>query len=441
MNITLNGLSSLSFYIYILLFRVVLDISYLVIISNLFSYQGFQNKFSLFFEFSSLFVLGLFSIAFYKIYINAENKISNVILLVMFLMSFVPFTSMFGFGMFQLNFIVANIVFWCCLLLFSTIPLKNIPVKWTYSIVFKFGKRVLLSETGIKILSLFFGLLVLYISGVYGGFRLNFNLENVYELRAEAKNFDLPVLIRYAFSWTRTVNAIFIAYYMQKRNWGWAILCFGIQMLNFGVDGSKTTFFLAIFAVAINVVPKFSLQRLNKWIVLGFLGLTFFCTTFYILFSNSLSISIWPVSLFVRRVMYLPIYISSNYFDFFTTFEPDYYRQSFLRLIGFVSPYSNIPYMIGEKYFGEVTAANNGLLSDAVTNMGLVGIIIVSSFYALIFRILNKVSEGLDAKIHLTVAMYIAVVLVNTFLFTVLLTHGLLITMLILYLISRDTII
>ena len=137
--------------------------------------------------------------------------------------------------------------------------------------------------------------------------------------------------------------------------------------------------------------------------------------------------------------MYLPVYISTNYFDFFTTHSPDYFRQSILRFAGFVSPYEDISYMIGVIYFETVTAANNGLISDAVTNMGLAGVILAPCLYAVVLRTLNNVSEGLDARIHLAVAMYIAAELINTFLFRVLLSHGLLITMIILYYMSRDT--
>ena len=438
MNITINKYKFPSFFIYVMFYRCILDFSYSTIVFSLYSYQGFQNNFSLLSEIVSLIVLYFFSVVIYYIYQNKKNAISNEILLVLFLMSFVPFTSMFGFGALQLSFVISNIIFWGFLLFFSTIPLKKIPINSTIGIFLKAGKHKLLNEKWLKTLTILFGLVVLCVSGIYTGFRLNFNLANVYELRESARNFHLPILIAYAFSWTRTINAIFIAYYMQKKEWIWAFLCFGIQLLNFGIDGSKTTLFLAVFAVIINLAPKFSLQRLNKWIVIGFLGTTFCCTVFYIFFSDILSISIWPVSLFVRRMMYLPVYISANYFDFFTTYSPDYYRQSFLRLLGFVSPYEDISNMLGMISFGTIVVANNGLISDAITNMGIVGIIITPGLYALILRILNRVSEGLDARIHLAVSVYIAVEFVNTFLFRVLLTHGLLIAMVILHFMSRD---
>ena len=439
MSITLKGYGDISFFMYILLYRCILDFSYSRIIYSCYAYMGFQNNFSLVSEIYSLLVLLFFSVVFCKSFRNREQSISNEILLVLFLMSFVPFTSMLGFGALQINFVIANIIFWVCLLLFSTVPLKFNQIKSSVRITLKAGKRELLNETKIKALTVLFGLVVLYVSGVYTGFRLNFSLANVYELRESARDFHLPVLMSYAFSWTRTVNSIFIAYYMQKKDWGWAILCFGIQLLNFGIDGSKSTLLLAVFAIAINLVPKFSFQRLNKWIVLCFCATTFICTMFYIFFSDSLPSSLFPASLFIRRAMYLPVYISTNYFDFFTTHSPDYFRQSILRFAGFVSPYEDISYMIGVIYFETVTAANNGLISDAVTNMGLAGVILAPCLYAVVLRTLNNVSEGLDARIHLAVAMYIAAELINTFLFRVLLSHGLLITMIILYYMSRDT--
>ncbi|MBR4909239.1 MAG: hypothetical protein IKZ43_09550 [Acidaminococcaceae bacterium] len=304
----------------------------------------------------------------------------------------------------------------------------------------KFGEQKLLSETQIKFLTIVFGMVVLFISGVYTGFRFNFSLANVYALRSEARGYNLPVLLVYIFSWTRTVNPIFMAYYLHKKYWGWVVFCFIVQLLNFGIDGSKTTLFLALFAIVVNLAPGFTLQSLNKWIVKGFLGLSFLTTMFYIGFSDLISFSIWPVSLFVRRVLYLPVYIGSNYFDFFTSHTPDYFRQSFMRLFDFVSPYGDLSYMIGEIYFHTVTAANNGLIADAITNMGIAGVVLSPMLYAVVFRFLNYVSFGIDPRLYITVAMYLAVTLVNTFLFRVLLTHGLLIIMVILYLINNSVI-
>lgn len=428
-----------SFLLLILLYRFVIDFAYDRVISTVFKYEGYKNNFTLQSEFISLVVLLVFSVVVFKIFKNEENEIANEVLLVLFLMSFVPFTSMFGFGAVTLSFVVSNVLFWIFLLFFTLIPIKDIPFKHHDSILLKFGNNKLSGSMQVKILTVLFGLVVLYVSGTYTGFRFNFSLSNVYALRSEAGTFDLPVLLKYLFSWTRTVNAVFIAYYIQKRQWYWAVFCFIIQLLNFGIDGSKTTLFFALFTVAISLVPNFTLQRLNKWIVSGFLGLSFACTVFYIGLSQVISFSIWPVSLFIRRVMFLPVYISSNYFDFFVTHTPDYYRQSFLRFFDFISPYGDISYMIGEVFFKTVTAANNGLISDAITNMGLFGIILAPFLYAVVFRILNHVSRGLDSKLYIAIAIYTTVVLVNTFLLRVLLSHGLLITIMLLSIMPKDT--
>lgn len=430
--------SIISFLLYILLYRLTLDFSYSKIVSLLYAYQGFENNFTIVNEAASLIILFGFSTIAYYFYENVDNKASNEILLLLFLMSFVPFTSMFGFGAFAPGFIISNILFWLFLILFVTIPIKKISMQIYNEVVLKFGEQKLRNETRIKFLTIGFGLVVIFISGVYTGFRFNFSLANVYDLRSEARGYNLPVLLAYIFSWTRTVNPIFIAYYLHKKYWGWVIFCFIVQLLNFGIDGSKTTLFLALFAIVVNLTPGFTLQSLNKWIVKGFFGLSFLTTIFYIGFSDLISFSVWPVSLFVRRVLYLPVYLGSNYFDFFTSHTPDYFRQSFMRLFGFVSPYDDLSYMIGEIYFHTVTSANNGLIADAITNMGIAGIVLSPMLYAVVLRVLNFVSCGIDYRLYITVAMYLAVTLVNSFLFRVLLTHGLLIIMVILYLISNS---
>lgn len=62
-------------------------------------------------------------------------------------------------------------------------------------------------------------------------------------------------------------------------------------------------------------------------------------------------------------------------------FEPDLYRNSILRRFGFESPYADtsVDIAVGE-YFNpnvEGIRANNGLISEAFANFGMVGCVIL----------------------------------------------------------------
>ena len=83
---------------------------------------------------------------------------------------------------------------------------------------------------------------------------------------------------------------------------------------------------------------------------------------------------------------------------------------------------------------------NSGLLSDAVSNLGYLGIVCMPLVLSFVLVLLDKCSKGLDPRIYLTTSLSIAMTLINTNLFTALLTHGILMLMLLLAVTERDCI-
>ena len=415
-------------YILIILFRLSLDLAYEYVISVKFRYMGLENNKSIVLTVLSWVVLVIYMVIGKQVFDNYRNRLSKEIVYCMFLMSFVPFTSLMKYGILTVLFVVCNLMYWC--LLFFCVG--RIRIKQEGLIRTK--EKRFVNDVHIQILTVFSFLVILFISGRYTGFRFHFSLLDVYDLRNEARSFNLPIILGYLFTWTRTTNSILEAYFIRRKKWAWAVACFVIQLLSFGVDGSKTTLFLAIFAIVINIVPKIEIRALNLWILYGAIIVTALCTGVSIFANN-----IIPASLFVRRIFFIPAYIQTCYFDFFTKHVPDYFRNSFMRYFGLQSPYSNIPFLIGSEYFNQNSmSANNGLISDAVANLGYVGILVMPILLSFILKLMDKASEGLDVRLYLTVALYTSLILVNSFLFTVLLTHGLMVVIILLKLMNRD---
>ena len=415
-------------YLLVTVYRICIDLIYNNIISTEYLYAGFRNDFSFWQCCISIIVLLAFMRLMIADYYNKNEELSKVILLLLFLLSFVPFTSMWAFGMLTYDFIIANLIFWFLLILSTNIK------KFQSYRQFRITNYLTLGEMHVKIATVLFAVVVLYISGRYTHFRFNFSLLNVYTLRGEAKNYSLSQLLRYVFSWTRTVICVLIAYFLRKKRYIWAIVCVFVQFLNFGIDGSKTTIALTVLSVLISLLPAFEMVKLNRWVFIGLVGVCTVGLAVYYIFGN-----IMIVSLFVRRMLCLPVDISTKYFDFFTTHTPDYYRQSFLRFLGVLSPYKSLPYMISEVYYNtKGMSSNNGLISDAISNMGYLGVFVAPFIYAFVFKLLDRVSKGLDKRVHLAIALYASVTLINAFLFTTLLTHGILITMFLLRFMDRE---
>ncbi len=418
----------MAFLIWCILYKLCLDIGYSKIIGVYFEYLGFIIAPTLLLKFCSWAIFLMFIGLTYKCYQN-RNCLSDEIIFVLFLLSVAPSTTMIAYGQYPVGFIICIIVYWLTIFLvhrlFSIRDMhfitrgKNKPY-YGYVLAFILGLLIFV---------------VVFISGRYTHFRLHFNLLTVYELRDEAAEYNLPAILRYLYGWGRVTIPMFIIYFFcrGKKILGW--VCFCIQILNFGIEGSKTVFFLAVFAVIIAHLPKMKMEFLNVLILRGITCLYALCILIYKFAGN-----IVPISLFMRRILFTPAYLEWAYYDFFLDKTPDFFRTSFLRHLGFKTPYPRLVNMIGGIYGNSYeTNANNGLLSDAIANWGHIGILIMPIILCLVLCVLDDTSKRLDPRIYILSALYLSIVLTNTFLTTVLLTHGLLIVMIILFLMRRES--
>lgn len=418
----------MAFFIWCILYRLCLDIGYSKIVAEYFEYFGFVVAPTFLLKLYSWIIFSVFTALTYKCYQNKE-RLSDEIVFVLFLLSVVPTTTMIGYGQYPVGFIVCISIYWLAFFL-----VHHLFVLGNMRFVSR-GKNKPYYEYVLMLIFLLLVSVIIYISGRYTHFRLHFNLLTVYELRNEAAGYNLPAILRYLYGWSRVAIPVFIIYFFcrNKKILGWA--CFFIQMLNFAIDGSKTVFFLALFAVIIAHLPKMKLAFLNWFILRGMTCLYTLCILIYKFAGN-----VVPISLFMRRILFVPAYLEWAYYDFFLDKTPDFFRASFLRHLGLQTPYPNLVNMIGGIYGNSYeTNANNGLFSDAITNWGHIGILIMPFFLCLVLCMLDDSSKKLDSRVYILSALYLSIVLTNTFLMTVLLTHGLLIVMIILFLMKRET--
>ncbi|WP_270370134.1 hypothetical protein [Aerococcus urinaeequi] len=273
-------------------------------------------------------------------------------------------------------------------------------------------------------------LLILLISWQFTGFRFTLNLLDVYSIRGDVLS-KLPSILQYMYSASSAINPILFIYALINKNYLLSFFIIIIQFLSFGINGSKSVFFMTLLTIAIYYILKENILqlivKLVTWLsIFSILEFTYTNSSFL-------------VDFIVRRVMFVPNLINYYYFDFFTNNVPDFYRQSVFSMIGINSPYGRIPNMIGEIYMNnKETAANGGLVSDAAQNLGFLGAILSPLILAIFLKLLEDVSKYLDSRITVVVAIYLSNVLISSTLTTALLTHGILLVLLILYLMPRN---
>lgn len=418
----------------LIIYRLLLDRAYFNIIHPFYLYEGFADNRNIELLILSWVCLILSMIVINKIFEDDSERVSPIVIVTLYLISYVPFTTCIYAGILSYGYIVANNIYWLILICAEKYSLKR-HIKSLKPI--RFG-NLKIDDWFVKIIGVFSFLLVIFISAKYTHFRLNFNMFNVYNLRNEVSGYNLPTIVEYLFDWTKAINPILLAYCLLKGNYLMATVYFISQMFSFGIDGLKSTFFLS-FAVVLGVFlyNKITPKKMKYLLITGFTGISALGIIEYIIFK-----SYFIIQLFVRRMEFTTNYIANCYFDFFSKNTPDYFRASFLRHFGFVSPYTlggeSIGEVIASQYYRSDVNFNNGLISDAMTNLGYVGVILMPIVVILILRLYDRSAFGLDRRLTIASALYLTLIILSTFMTTVLLTHGLLVLILLLSMMNRE---
>ena len=178
----------------------------------------------------------------------------------------------------------------------------------------------------------------------------------------------------------------------------------------------------------------FNSPSLNKSTIIPiFLSAVIVCSLLvYLLFDYG-----FIASLFIRRVFFIPTYLSFEYYDFFK-------NTNFLLWSYKTEIFTNYPYevtpakVIGAHLGNPNTNANNSFLSNGYMNAGLVGMLIYSVIFSFILIIFDKIHRSgvpIWAVTGITVNTMHSIIK-SSDLITGIITHGLGITILILLLLT-----
>jgi hypothetical protein len=147
---------------------------------------------------------------------------------------------------------------------------------------------------------------------------------------------------------------------------------------------------------------------------------------------------IWG-SLFVRRIFFIPAQLTFTYYEFFSSNQFVFWSNSFLS--GFFDyPYDrNTALLIGD-YMGGESSANNSFLSTGYMHAGIFGVIIYGVLVGLLFKIIDSIArDGIPAWVAVSCLIVPSQALITSAdLPTALLTHGIGISLIILFLIRAS---
>ena len=396
------------------IYRILLDYIYANYTSPIWGYYGFDNNATTYSLIISWLVLISLTFIILPLFRNQDAFYPDLLIL-FFVMKVVPFTTIIRFmnPPYSLSFLYF-IYFALIFLLTKSLKLKPMPLK----IKGVAGSSDLFLYAGL----FFFAAIIIFISGYYAHFRIHLSFNDVYDLRGEAKGFDLPLIIRYAWSPATNILPLLFAYFLSKKKRLICLFILFLILLNFSINGMKSTFFKLLICVAFVLI---NFKDLKKYYLLGFV---------FLLLAAILEGSLWDLHLVhdivVRRVFFIPALLDTYYYDYISQNGPMYYARGGMA----------IQYVISDVYFGDPEMqSNNGLFSDAFMNLGVLGCFVYPIIYAFMFRICGSAFRGAEKGLVIFAAVIMSYTLEGSELTTALLTHGLFLFCVFMYLISMKT--
>lgn len=277
-------------------------------------------------------------------------------------------------------------------------------------------------------------LLVLLVQLLF--FRTNIrlvSLTDVYELR-EQNSANVPVILRYIFSWSDTVlfPALFIIGVVHNRR-RLLMLGLGALFLQYLIFGSKISLFLPVLLVVVSRVlnnEKWS-NDLIKYFVMSIATISIALLLSY---SNNEIAYLLSAIILMRGLTIPGVLYSGYYMPFFKENSYTYFSHVNVinELTGFY-PYGDVPLGKVVSYDG-MNANAIFFAMDGISGLGLLGVFIIGILYCIYIYFINRFVPKDRIKIFQIWMLVPTMALLNTSFFTFLLSEGaFLIFILILY--------
>ncbi|WP_017726174.1 O-antigen polymerase [Halalkalibacterium ligniniphilum] len=409
----------LSTIFFTLLLKIVLEYGYYTFVHPLFGYSGFYLEVSLIKMLESYIVVIFLSFLFSTL--DDVNKPSKIVCYILFINLFLPISSLYWLqNQSRVFFLV--IFFSCLLLYFMTKKLKPIQVA-----TLKEGSNVAFFVV-IGITISVYGYLI-----VTGGLqRINLNLLNVYETRDYYSESNVP-LMGYLLPWqAHVINLFFLIYGLIKSSKKIIVFTLFLQVFLFSMTNFKSFLFAPLVVVGLYFILKNELK--NKLLLLMTFSLSVLMILLILMYEISENIVL--LSIFLRRLFFVPASLQYTYYDFFENMEKYKLSNSIFSSF-FENPYNIGPVgLIAREVYGREFAPNVGIFGDGYLNFGLIGIILFVMILGGVLLIFDSVARKSPTILSMSIIIIPSMSLVNSAMFTSFATHGILFAIFITWLTS-----
>lgn len=363
----------------------------------------------------------------YQQYIRAS--LSDYFIITLTLLYFLPGITMLIHGNWSISYCLFHFFSYFSLALTN----EFIPRSSSIIITNKLGSK--------RLISLFSKVISISVVGIiihYYGFHITIDFTDVYTLREEWSNSNMPNIFNYYLPFaTRITPILFLISFKEKKYLDVGLLSLS-QLLSFSFGGMKYTLFALILAIIFHFTSK---NITKNRFLLFYLGLCVL-SALEILIENHTG-KPFLATFLQRRMSFIPNQIGYYYFEFFQKENYLLYSESIMRwALDYPYP-QNMPHTIATYAFDRPEmGANTGLYAEGFSQIGLLVLPIYSILYIVIFRIYSYCFSNIYAKYGLYIPLLGIILYTATFtdgaLFSVLATQGFLLFILVAFLISKN---
>lgn len=390
------------------------------------AYQGINFYQQPIWVYTFIYIFSLIPVPFLPQSLKLPSDYINIYL---YVFTFIPSVTVPFFitkpGLFNTNYIIYLVVFLISLLYLLYTPNSSKNKKNIISLIKPIKKEL---QIPIFVLIYFFAL-ALFVSTF--GFKFSIpTLSDVYDVRAQYKEVTGgSLLTRYMIGWMGYIINIFIFLIgLHKKNKTLIITTIIFQLYIFSLMALKSHLATMILASLVYLyLRKYKVLTSRKFIY--FVSLLIFGLSFidFIIKDDILEM------LVTRRVFVIPSQLVYYHYEYFSTHPKTFWTYSIFSNF-FEYPYNlPPPNLIGDVYFNkvEMTAVVN-MFMEGYTALGYIGVFFVSMVFKFFLNIINYIYmyRAQNNIIVIVLLLGLSNVFNSTSLWTLLVTHGLIVLLL-----------
>lgn len=369
-------------FLLVIIYKIILDISYVMFEAPNFGYMGFSYKFN----WLKILITWLIYLLYFSAIKTEKNGIVTLFSYMSFALSMAPFMTIYQF--------MEECPLWMVILQVSALLFINVAAtrgefyinKSSFPAIPYYSKRIS------RVFSAYLVLFFLYAFYKFGMPAFEFlGFDSISTIRASAELSTLDSIVTNISC--RVIVPLYILMAWNDKKYGKAFFGLVIQVYIFSVTGFKTFLFIPIVMAGLVVFKRLDLKRV---IFVGLSGALFLVGVIYSLTNN-----LMPYALIGDRTVFFPALIKFAYMDFFSKNEFVYFSQnSISKILGIRSNYTvNVPNLIGEEYFNKAEMwTNTGFIADAYSNLGVVGVLIIAFCIIVVLALVSRKVERCQGK-------------------------------------------